>query len=71
MTVRYFERSGRLFRKDGYAEERFDSDIDTWSNVYPAISDWLFHLDTMVDEISETTAKSKFAAAFVEVHRVE
>ncbi len=68
MTVRYFERSRRLFRKDGYVEERFDSEIATWSNVYPAISDWLFHLDTMVDEISEATAKSKFPAALVGAH---
>ena len=64
--ARYFLTAEKLFRKVGYDEERFDSDIVTWTDMRPGISDWLFHLETDVEEIDEATARASFPTAFTD-----
>ena len=64
---RYFLRyKKRLFRMMGNDEERFDGDIPTWTDIWPGISDWLFYLETEVDEIDEATARELFPTAFTD-----
>jgi len=62
----YYTTAGKLFRMGRLAEDRFDRDSGKWVTVVPAISDWLFNLDTELEHIPEEIARGMEPTAFAE-----